>query len=115
MEPVTIDPEWIAVYGSNRALGGGGGLLEYPEDATARSCAGRILRTSESAGVEAARHGHGGRYLGDVPYRQAADSTNETPAFDSQLSLTATSSSALDSAITVYLAAAGPTNLDRAG
>jgi len=28
MDPVTIDPEWIAVYGSNRTLGGGGGLLD---------------------------------------------------------------------------------------
>jgi len=28
MDPVTIDPEWISVYGSNRTLSGGGGLLD---------------------------------------------------------------------------------------
>jgi hypothetical protein len=48
---------------------------------------------------------------GDVPYRQAADSTNETPAFDSQLQVYGDVITQLDSAITVYLAAAGPTNL----
>jgi starch-binding outer membrane protein, SusD/RagB family len=47
---------------------------------------------------------------GDVPYREAADSNNITPAFDPQLQVFADVQAQLDSAINVYLAASGPTN-----
>ena len=111
MDPVTIDPEWIAVYGSNRTLGGGGGLLDIRK----MQQRARALGDSTYIGIgkvyEALVMGMAADVWGDVPYRQAADSTNETPAFDSQLQVYGDIIAQLDSAITVYLAAAGPTNL----
>jgi hypothetical protein len=111
MDPVTIDPEWIAVYGSNRTLGGGGGLLDIRK----MQQRARALGDSTYIGIgkvyEALVMGMAADVWGDVPYRQAADSTNETPAFDSQLQVYGDLITQLDSAITVYLPAAGPTNL----
>jgi hypothetical protein len=48
---------------------------------------------------------------GDVPYREAADSNNPRPRFDPQLQVYADLQAQLDSAITVFLPAAGPTNV----
>lgn len=111
MDPVTIDPEWISVYGSNRTLSGGGGLLDIRK----MQQRARALGDSSYIGIgkvyEALVMGMAADVWGDVPYRQAADSTNETPAFDSQLQVYADIIAQLDSAITVYLPAAGPTNL----
>jgi hypothetical protein len=111
MDPVTIDPEWISVYGSNRTLSGGGGLLDIRK----MQQLARKLNDSTYIGIgkvyEALVMGMAADVWGDVPYRQAADSTNPTPAFDSQLQVYADLIAQLDSAITVYLPAAGPTNL----
>jgi starch-binding outer membrane protein, SusD/RagB family len=111
MDPVTIDPEWISVYGSNRTLSGGGGLLDIRK----MQQLARKLGDSTYIGIgkvyEALVMGMAADVWGDVPYREAADSTNETPAFDSQLQVYTDIITQLDSAITVYLPAAGPTNL----
>jgi starch-binding outer membrane protein, SusD/RagB family len=111
MDPVTIDPEWISVYGSNRTLSGGGGLLDIRK----MQQLARKLGDSTYIGIgkvyEALVMGMAADVWGDVPYREAADSTNETPVFDSQLQVYSDIITQLDSAITVYLAAAGPTNL----
>ena len=111
MDPVTIDPEWIAVYGSNRTLGGGGGLLDIRK----MQQLARKLGDSTYIGIgkvyEALVMGMAADLWGDVPYREAADSTNETPAFDSQLQVYADVLAQLDSAITIYLPAASASNL----
>ena len=111
MDPVTIDPEWISVYGSNRTLSGGGGLLDIRK----MQQLARALNDSTYIGIgkvyEALVMGMAADMWGDVPYRQAADSTNETPAFDSQLQVYADVLAQLDSAIAVFLPAAGPSNL----
>ena len=49
--------------------------------------------------------------FGDIPYRQAADSTNLTPAFDPQLQVYADLQSQLDSAITIFWPPRDPRNL----
>jgi hypothetical protein len=111
MDPVTIDPEWISVYGSNRTLSGGGGLLDIRK----MQQLARKLGDSTYIGIgkvyEALVMGMAADVWGDVPYREAADSTNKTPAFDSQLQIYADILAQLDSAITIYLAASGPSNL----
>ena len=111
MDPVTIDPEWIAVYGSNRTLGGGGGLLDIRK----MQQLARVVGDSTYIGIgkvyEALVMGMAADVWGDVPYREAADSTNEVPAFDSQLQVFADVLAQLDSAITVFLPASGPSNL----
>ena len=111
MDPVTIDPEWISVYGSNRTLSGGGGLLDIRK----MQQLARNLGDSTYIGIgkvyEALVMGMAADMWGDIPYREAADSLNETPAFDSQLQVYADVLAQLDSAISVYLPAAGISNL----
>ena len=48
---------------------------------------------------------------GDIPYREAADSTIPQPRYDPQLQIYADIQAQLDSAINVFLAATGPTNV----
>ena len=111
MDPVTIDPHWISVYGSNRTLNGGGGLLDIRK----MQQLARNLGDSTYIGIgkvyEALVMGMAADVWGDVPYREAGDSTNETPAFDSQLQVFGDILAQLDSAITIYLPAAGASNL----
>lgn len=111
MDPVTIDPEWISVYGSNRTLSGGGGLLDIRK----MQQLARNLGDSTYIGIgkvyEALVMGMAADMWGDIPYRQAADSLNEAPAFDSQLQVYADVIAQLDSAINVYLPAASLPNL----
>ena len=111
MDPVTIDPEWISVYGSNRTLSGGGGLLDIRK----MQQLARALGDSTYIGIgkvyEALVMGMAADVWGDVPYREAADSNNETPVFDSQLQVYGDVLAQLDSAITIFLPASGPSNL----
>jgi hypothetical protein len=111
MDPVTIDPEWIAVYGSNRTLGGGGGLLDIRKMQQLARAVGDSTYIGIGKVYEALVMGMAADVWGDVPYREAADSNNETPAFDSQLQVFADVLTQLDSAITIYLAASGASNL----
>jgi hypothetical protein len=111
IDPVTIDPYWTSVYGSNRTLNGGGGLLDIRKMQQLARAVGDSLYIGIGKVYEALVMDMAASVWGDVPYREAADSTNETPAFDPQLQVFADLEAQLDSAITIYLPAAGPTNL----
>jgi Starch-binding associating with outer membrane len=50
-------------------------------------------------------------FWGDVPYREAADSTNLQPHYDPQLQVYADLQAQLDSAINLFLVASGPSNV----
>ncbi len=111
IDPVTIDPNWTSVYGSNRTLNGGGGLLDIRKMEQLARGLGDSLYIGIGKVYEALVMGMAADVWGDIPYREAADSTNPTPAFDPQLQVYADLQAQLDSAITIYLPAAGPTNL----
>jgi starch-binding outer membrane protein, SusD/RagB family len=112
MDPVTIDPHFTSVYGANRTVNGGGGLLDIRKMQQLARAADDSLYIGIGKVYEALVIGMAASIWGDIPYRQAADSTNETPAFDPQLQVYADVLAQLDSAITVYLAATpGGTNV----
>jgi starch-binding outer membrane protein, SusD/RagB family len=111
MDPVTIDPYWTSVYGSNRALNGGGGLLDIRKMEQLARKAGDSLYLGIGKIYEAQVIAMAADVWGDVPYSQAADSTNLTPVFDPQLQVYAALQVQLDSAINVFLPATGPSNL----
>jgi hypothetical protein len=103
--PADLDTYFNAVYGSARTLTGGGGLLDIRKTQQLA----HVLHDSLYIGIakvyEALVMGTAADIWGDVPYREAADSTIRTPAFDPQLQVYADVLAQLDSAITVYLAA----------
>jgi starch-binding outer membrane protein, SusD/RagB family len=111
MDPVTIDPNWTSVYGSNRTLNGGGGLLDIRKMQQLARAVGDSLYIGIGKVYEALVIGTAADVWGDVPYREAADSNNATPAFDPQLQIYADLQAQLDSAINIYLPAGGATNL----
>jgi hypothetical protein len=111
IDPTTIDPNWTSVYGSNRTLNGGGGLLDIRKMQQLARSVGDSLYIGIGKVYEALVMDMAATVWGDVPYRAAADSNNKTPAFDPQLQVFADLQTQLDSAINVYLPAAGPTNL----
>jgi starch-binding outer membrane protein, SusD/RagB family len=111
IDPVSIDPYWTSVYGANRTLNGGGGLLDIRKAQQLARVVGDSLYIGILKTYEALVMSMAADVWGDIPYREAADSTNETPAFDPQLQVYADLQAQLDSAINVYLPAAGPTNL----
>jgi starch-binding outer membrane protein, SusD/RagB family len=111
IDPVTIDPYWTSVYGSNRTLNGGGWLLDIRKMEQLSRGLGDSLYIGIGKVYEALVMGMAADVWGDIPYREAADSTNPTPAFDPQLQVYADLQAQLDSAITIYLPAAGATNL----
>lgn len=111
MDPVTIDAQWAAVYASARTSQGGGGLLDIRKmEHLARS-----LNDSIYVGIakvyEALVMGTAASIWGDIPYREAADSNNLTPAFDPQLQVYQDVLVQLDSAITFLSATTGGTNV----
>jgi hypothetical protein len=106
-----IDTYFGAIYGSSNVLTGGGGLLDIHKLQQLGRAAGDSLYIGIGKVYEAMYMGMAADMFGDIPYRQAADSTNLTPAFDPQLQVYADLQAQLDSAITIFLAAAGPTNL----
>ena len=110
MDPVTIDPHFFSVYGSAITIQGGGGLLDiHKMQQLARS-----VNDSIYLGIgklyEALVIGMAASIWGDIPYRAAADSTNETPAFDPQLQVYADVLAQLDSAILFLTATPGGLN-----
>ena len=114
----TIDPSqngtdayWTSVYGSSRNVNGGGGLLDIRKMQQLARAVGDSLYIGIGKVYEALVMGMAADIWGDIPYRQAADSNNETPAFDPQLQVYADLQTQLDSAITIYLPASGPSNL----
>jgi starch-binding outer membrane protein, SusD/RagB family len=111
MDPVTIDPHFFSVYGSSITVQGGGGLLDIRK----MQQLARTVNDSIYIGIgkvyEALVIGTAASIWGDIPYRQAADSTNEVPAFDPQLQVYADVLAQLDSAILFLAAAPGPPNV----
>lgn len=111
MDPVTMDPHWNSVYGSARTIQGGGGLLDIRK----MQQIARSLNDSIYIGIgkiyEALVMGMAASIWGDLPYRQAADSNNLTPAFDPQLQVYQDVLTQLDSAIFFLSVPTGGTNL----
>ncbi|MGH7516393.1 MAG: SusD/RagB family nutrient-binding outer membrane lipoprotein [Gemmatimonadales bacterium] len=109
--PSDIDTYFNAVYGSTRTVTGGGGLLDIKK----MQQLARSLGDSTYLGIgkvyEGLVMGYAASIWGDIPYREAADSTNLTPAYDPQLQVYADVLAQLDSGINVFLPAAGPSNL----
>jgi len=103
--PADIDTYFNAVYGSARTLTGGGGLLDIRK----MEKLARKLDDSLYIGIgkvyEALVIGTAADLWGDIPYREAADSTNLRPKFDPQLQVYQDVLAQLDSAINIYLAA----------
>ena len=102
--PPDIDTYFSAVYGTSRTITGGGGLLDIRK----MEQLGRRLGDSIYVGIgkvyEALVIGAAADLWGAIPYREAADSNNETPRFDPQLQIYQDLLAQLDSAITVFLA-----------
>jgi len=109
-KPSDVDPYFGAIYGVNNTLNGGGGLLDIHK----MQQLGHKVNDSLYIGIgkvyEAMYMGLAADMFGDIPYREAADSTNLAPHFDPQLQIYADLQTQLDSAITIFLAATGPTN-----
>jgi starch-binding outer membrane protein, SusD/RagB family len=106
-----IDTYFGAIYGSSNVLTGGGGLLDIKKLQQLSRAAGDSLFVGIGKVYEAMYMGFAADLFGDIPYRQAADSTNLSPAFDPQLQVYADLQTQLDSAITIFLPAAGLTNV----
>ena len=106
-----IDGYFAAVYGSTNAFNGGGGLLDIHKLQQLARKANDSLYVGLGKIYEAMYMGIAADIWGNIPYRQAADSTNLRPAFDPQLQVYADLQSQLDSAINIFLTATGPTNL----
>ena len=111
MDPVTIDPHFYSVYGSSVAVQGGGGLLDLHK----MQQLARVVNDSIYIGIgkvyEALVIGTAASIWGDIPYREAADSTIEVPAFDGQLQVYADVLAQLDSAVLFLAAAPGAPNV----
>ncbi|MGH7627999.1 MAG: SusD/RagB family nutrient-binding outer membrane lipoprotein [Gemmatimonadales bacterium] len=104
------DTYFGAVYGTSNVVTGGGGLLDIHKVQQIALAAGDSLYVGIAKVYEALYIGYAADLWGDIPYREAADSTIRTPAYDPQLQVYADLQAQLDEAITIYLAAAGPTN-----
>jgi hypothetical protein len=88
----------------------GGGLLDIHKMEQLARRLNDSLYIGLAKVYEAIAVGYAASVLGDIPYREAADSTVPHPRYDPQLQVYADLQSQLDSAITIFLAAAGPTN-----
>jgi hypothetical protein len=100
---------WGAVYGTGNAQTGGGGLLDIHKLQQIALAADDSLYVGIGKVYEALVVSFAADIWGDIPYREAADSLNRTPAFDPQLQVYADLQGVLDDAI-VFLSATGPTN-----
>jgi hypothetical protein len=94
---------------------GGGGLLDIRKVQQLARRSGDSLYLGIAKVYEAIRMGEAAAVFGDTPYREAADSSNPRPRYDPQLQIYADLQQQLDSAIHVFLAAAGLTNAGPAG
>src|ERR671917_117936 len=104
--PSDVDGHFNSVYGSALPIQGGGGLLDIRKMQQLARAANDSIYIGLGKVYEALVIGTAASIWGDIPYRQAADSTNETPAFDPQLQVYADVLSQLDSAI--FFLAASP-------
>jgi starch-binding outer membrane protein, SusD/RagB family len=110
MDPSTIDPHFYSVYGASIVIQGGGGLLDIRK----MQQLARAVNDSVYIGIgkvyESLVIGMAASIWGDIPYREAADSTNLTPAFDPQLQVYSDVLTQLDSAIMFLAASPAPPN-----
>src|SRR4051812_11532648 len=110
MDPSTIDPHFYSVYGASIVIQGGGGLLDIKK----MQQLARAVNDSVYIGIgkiyESLVIGMAASIWGDIPYREAADSTNLTPAFDPQLQVYSDVLTQLDSAIMFLAATPAPPN-----
>lgn len=102
--PTDMDGPFGAVYGS-------GGLLDIHKMQQLARGAHDSLYLGIGKIYEALVVGYAADVWGDIPYRQAADSTIRQPAFDPQLQIYGDLQSQLDSAINIFLAATGVSNV----
>lgn len=90
---------------------GGGGLLDiHKMEQLARKLADSLYIGLAKV-YEAIDIGLAADIWGDIPYREAADSTRPQPHYDPQLQVYADLQMQLDSAIHIFLPATGPTNV----
>ncbi len=111
MDPVTIDPHFYSVYGSSVAVQGGGGLLDLHKMQQLARAVSDSIYIGVGKVYEALVIGTAASIWGDIPYREAADSTIEVPAFDGQLQVYADVLAQLDSAVLFLAAAPGAPNV----
>jgi starch-binding outer membrane protein, SusD/RagB family len=111
MDPVTIDPHFYSVYGSSIAVQGGGGLLDIHKMQQLARAVNDSIYIGVGKVYEALVIGTATSIWGDIPYREAADSTIEVPAFDPQLQVYADMITQLDSAILFLAATPGAPNV----
>jgi hypothetical protein len=111
IDPVTIDPHFFSVYGSAITVQGGGGLLDIKKMQQLARAVNDSIYIGIGKVYEALVIGNAASIWGDIPYREAADSTNETPAFDPQLQVYADVLAQLDSAILFLAAVPGAPNV----
>jgi len=111
MDPVTIDPHFYSVYGSSIAVQGGGGLLDLHKMQQLARAVNDSIYIGIGKVYEALVIGGAASIWGDIPYREAADSTNEVPAFDPQLQVYADMLVQLDSAALFLAATPGAPNV----
>lgn len=104
------DTYFGAVYGTSNVVTGGGGLLDIHKLQQIALAAGDSLFVGIGKVYEAMYMGFAADVWGDIPYREAADSTIRQPAFDPQLQIYADLQAQLDSAINIYLPATSATN-----
>ena len=104
-----MDNPFGAVYGSSAAITGGGGLLDIHKMLQISHQINDSLYLGIGKVYEALVMGFAADIWGDIPYREAADSTNLSPHFDPQLQIYGDLQKQLDSAI-IFLAAHGPTS-----
>jgi len=93
----------VAVYG-------GGGLLDIHKVEQLARKVGDSLYIGIAKVYEALVVGYAAGVWGDIPYRQAADSTIPQPIFDPQLQVYGDIQTQLDSASNIFLKATGPSN-----
>jgi hypothetical protein len=104
-----IDFYYASFYGTSNVVTGGGGLLDIHKMQQLGLEGGDSLYVGIGKVYEALYIGYAVDLFGDIPYREAADSTIRTPTYDPQLQVYADLQTRLDEAL-VFLSATGPTN-----
>lgn len=110
MDPVTIDPHFFSVYASAITVQGGGGLLDIRKMQQLARAVNDSIYIGIGKVYEALVIGTAASIWGDIPYREAADSTNETPVFDPQLQVYGDVLAQLDSAVLFLGSTPAPPN-----
>jgi starch-binding outer membrane protein, SusD/RagB family len=97
--PGDIDSYFAAVYGASNNLTGGGSLLDIHKMQQLATKANDNTYLGIAKIYEAMVIGFAADIWGDIPYREAADSTIKTPQFDGQLQVYDDMQKLLDDAI----------------